>query len=430
MRDLVFVSLERWDQVWRRNQFLCAQWLRRFPRMRLLFVEPPRDFSHAARTAQFGPLKREAEDFVPDFPNLRLFRPLKLFPNSLGAGRSWNESMLRFQVRAAMRRVGMRAPILWINDHFAGHLAGRLGERGVVYDITDDWRQFPSCAASERRRIEVADRSLCARADVVVVCSESLENSRRALSRRLVRIPNGVDPKHYASCSKVGGGGTECRERSVAPVFGYVGTLHGDRLDLELVVRLAFEFPSGKVVLCGPDFLTAAERSRLQVHANIQIRPAVPYSEVPRVLSGFDVCIVPHKQTPFTESLNPIKLWEYLATGKPIAGTPVAGFRDYPHLCHLGEGALGFVAACRLALVEDPRLSVQRRRAVEPHTWENRAEDVVEMFRQEGWIAASLRRQRIGEKRRIRPGIPGGIRRVFWRENGACSLADVPGCEA
>ncbi len=425
MRDLVFVSLESWDQVWRRNQFLCAQWLRRFPRMRLLFVEPPRDFSHAVRTGRFSACTLPAEGWVPEFPGLRLFRPLKLAPNSLKLGRAGNALLLRSQLRAVIQRAGLRAPILWINDHFAGHLAGHLGERGVVYDITDDWRQFPSASEEERRRIDVADRQLCARADVVVVCSEALEKSRRGLSRRLVRIPNGVDPDHYAVCRQPRGS-LEAAARVGSPVFGYVGTLHGDRLDIELLLRLAFEFPAGKVVLCGPDFLSPAERCRLEALGNIQIRPPVSYAEVPRVLSEFDVCIVPHKQTPFTESLNPIKLWEYLATGKPIAGTPVAGFRDYPHLCHLGAGVTGFVAACRAALCEDPRLQRERVCSVETHTWENRAEEVVDVFRQQGWIGASQRRNRLGEKRRGRSVLAGGLRRVFWKDHRWCPVPEVP----
>ncbi len=54
-------------------------------------------------------------------------------------------------------------------------------------------------------------------------------------------------------------------------------------------------------------------------------------------MRAFDVCLTPHLVTPFTESLNPIKLWEYLAAGKPIVATPVAGFREYPELVRLAR---------------------------------------------------------------------------------------------
>jgi glycosyltransferase involved in cell wall biosynthesis len=289
--------------------------------------------------------------------------------------------------------------------------------------VTDDWSQFPSVSSAERRRIEDADRRLCARADVVVVCSEALEKSRRPLSRRLIRVPNAVDPANYVGCREPAERAASSR-RFAAPVFGYVGTLHGDRLDPDLVVCLAREFSHGEVILCGPDYLKPAERDVLCAEENIRILPPVPYSEVPRLLAGFDVCLVPHKLSAFTESLNPIKLWEYLATGKPIAATPVAGFRDFAHLCHLGEGPTGFVAACRAALAEVGRLATERIRAVEPHTWERRAEDVLEVFRQQGWIGAPVRRNRLGEKRRERTAFSSGFRRVF---SGPCQGCPTEG---
>jgi glycosyltransferase involved in cell wall biosynthesis len=141
--------------------------------------------------------------------------------------------------------------------------------------------------------------------------------------------------------------------------------------------------------------LTAPERLRLQTTLNIELWPAVDYQEVPQVLESFDVCVLPHLCTPFTESLNPIKLWEYLASGKPVAATPVAGFRDYAHLFHLGKAGGEFLGACEKALQEDERLVGVRMREAARHSWRVRADDLVEVFRQEGWMARSpLRRTR------------------------------------
>ena len=68
MRDLIFISLENWDGVWRRNQFLCAEWLRRFPEMRLLFVGRFRDCSHSVRFRDPSILSRPAVEKVADLP--------------------------------------------------------------------------------------------------------------------------------------------------------------------------------------------------------------------------------------------------------------------------------------------------------------------------------------------------------------------------
>jgi glycosyltransferase involved in cell wall biosynthesis len=406
MRDLIFVSLENWDQVWRRNQFICATLLKRFPNMRLLFVERARDFSNAVRMRQFSGFRRPALRQSSEFPGLTMFSPLKLLPNSIAGARQINARMLRQQLRRVSSEIGFNSPLLWMNDHFAAHLCGHLGERGVVYDVTDDWTVMPSTGASERARIIAADRDLCERADLVVVCSQSLEESRKPAARRVVRIPNGVDAAHYRSCTRTPLAAREVEpgvgrtQSAGAPVFGYLGTLHGDRLDTSLVLALADRWPGGRVVLCGPDFLSPIEHRKLKTRANIEISPAVPYAEVPKVMAGFDVCILPHRCNAFTESLNPIKLWEYLASGKPIASTPVAGFRDFSHLCNLGDGVDGFLDACRSALEEDPAIGLWRIKEAEGHSWEHRVDDLLEVFRQQGWLGS-----RGWRSRRVPPGV-------------------------
>ena len=132
--------------------------------------------------------------------------------------------------------------------------------------------------------------------------------------------------------------------------------------------------------------LTDYERGQLKTLSNVEIRPAVHYRDAPEIISTFDVCILPHRRTPFTESLNPIKLWEYLASGKPIAATSVAGFRDFAHLCFLGDGAAGFVAACNAAYGDGTAKGEERVRVAEANSWKSRVDDLEEVFRQEGWI--------------------------------------------
>ncbi len=389
MRDVIFISLENWDGIWRRNQFLCAEWLRRFPGMRMLFVGRSRDVSHAVRTGEWSGLRGGGLRRSEEFDGLTLLNPWKLFPNSVSPGRKLNIRWLGAQIRSAASHAGLRAPLLWINDHCAEPLAGHLNERAVVYDITDDWTLMPSLGDSERSRVRSFDARLCGRADLVVVCSDALERSRKNKCRRIVKVPNGVDAAHYRTCRE----GFPVRDNR-SPVFGYVGTLHGDRLDFELVEALARAYPEGRVVLCGPDLLTPVEKQRLEKHPNIQRLDAVDYKNVPGVIAGFDVCILPHLRTPFTESLNPIKLWEYLASSKPVAATPVAGFREMAHLCHLGVGASGFVAACGKALTEDPSRAASRVAEAEANSWRARSEQLLEVFRQQGWLGRPMPKPR------------------------------------
>ncbi len=375
--DLIFVSLEDWDDIWRRNQFLCAALARRFPKTKILFVGTPWNLTYHVRHGSLGKLRAPLTRTLPDFPNITVTNPPKLLPETLSAGRAFNEAVTRWHVARVARRWRMRNPLLWLNPPSAVHLAGRLNECSVIYDITDDWCVAPSFSPRERQLITHQDRTLCQRADLVIVCSESLAKTRADLCRNLLLLPNGVDVDHYASVATA-----TLQTPNRGPVFGYTGTLHSDRTDVGLIVHLARSFPEGRVVLVGPNFLSDSDQKRLAAESNIAPPGAVPYARIPEVMAEFDVCIVPHVETAFTESLNPIKLWEYLAAGKPIVSTNVAGFRDYPHLCGIATGAGPFVAACRQALAEQGRHREERIAEARRHTWNARMDTLLETLRE------------------------------------------------
>ncbi len=380
--DLIFVSLEDWDEIWRRNQFVCDELARRFPSAKILFVAPPRDVSNQLRRGHWRALAANAADkwTVPGTRNITVVRPLKLLPNSLAVGRWFNAWLARRQVQGWARCLGLRSPVLWLNDHYAVHMVGKTGEHGVIYDVTDDWIEFAP-TPRQRRLTQRSDARLCAVADAVITCSERLHRDKQKIARTVHLIPNGVDPGHY---DKVLDSRTPLPSAAAAwprPVAGYVGTVHPSRVDVPLVASLARRCAPGSVVLLGPDHLTPADRALLAPLENVFLVPAVPYAEVPDYMRAFDVCLVPHVVTPFTESLNPIKLWEYLAAGKPIVSTRVAGFRDYPEHVYLANNAAEFAEAVALALDEPKERSRRRKSTARLHSWSSRVDRIVRVVR-------------------------------------------------
>lgn len=373
--DLVFVSLEDWDDVWRRNQFVCATLARRHPAMRILFVGRPRNLSHAVRKRRWSEVRGPGTTTVPGLGNVTVTRPWKLLPDTLAVGRAANAVLFRRHVRRAMRRLRFVRPLLWINDHAAVHLAGHLGERGVVYDVTDDWAEIDQPVAVKRRTIE-QDADLCRTADAVIVCSQRLYDLKRPLARATHLIPNGVDAGHYRAVDGPPAAAWP------GPVLGYTGTVHPDRVDVELLAAVARRWP-GSVVLIGPDHLRPADRAKLAL-PNVTVVGPVAYADVPAYMAGFDACIVPHRVSAFTESLNPIKLWEYLAAGKPIVSTAVAGFRDYPDVVRLADGPDAFLAACEAAVAEGATGREARRAIAAGHSWDRRVDQVEAVLRSVG----------------------------------------------
>lgn len=383
MPDLVFLSLENWDDVWRRNQFVCAELARRHPESKILFVTPPRDVSNALRRGRLAQLKRVKPWSPERLPNVIVSTPSKYLPNTLALGRWVNASGLRRHVVREMRRLSMQRPLLWINDHATVSLVGELGERSVIYDITDDWISFHQ-PDSLRERTRRQDEALCRTADATVVCSRRLQEMKASLVPvgRLHLVPNGVDAAHYGAVL----------DRSLAtpavthdwprPVFGYTGTIHPDRIDVDLVYDLARSLDRGSIALIGPNHLPDEAQRRLLATNRVFITGPVPYREIPDYMRAFDVCIVPHRMTPFTESLNPIKLWEYLAAGKPIVSTDVAGFRDYAQHVRLARTTESFTAEIQMALKDDVESRGRRARAeAAKHSWTARVDQIEKIIR-------------------------------------------------
>jgi glycosyltransferase involved in cell wall biosynthesis len=309
MSDLVVCSLEPWDDVWRRNQFLVDGLLRRDPELRVLFVEPPSDLVHGVLHGR-----------LPSDPRLRRVRerlwalePLKPLPRRAGP---LADIALVAQVRRAARRIGFTQPTLWVNDSTYAPLAQQTGWP-TLYDVTDDWLLTRASARELARRQRLEEEMLYV-ADEVVVCSPALVESR-GRNRLVSLVPNGVDVEHFRRPRP------RPADLPSAPTAVYVGTLHDERIDVPLVEELA-RSSRATVVLIGPDALSVASNRLLRL-AGARLLGSRAYADVPAYLQHADVVIVPHVVTPFTESLDPIKAYECLAAQRPTVATPVAGFR-------------------------------------------------------------------------------------------------------
>jgi glycosyltransferase involved in cell wall biosynthesis len=315
MTDLVVVSLEAWDEVWRRNQHLVSRLLEGDPGLRVLFVEPPADPLHDVAS---GRRPSRPSGLVEGGFGSRLlrFRPVKLLPRRLDRRA---DGRLARAVRRAADKARMPQPLLWLNDPRAADLARSTGWT-TLYDLTDDWLAADR-PASELDRIRRGEEWLLEHAREVVACSGELVRRKTAARPDIHLIPNAVDVVAYRK--------PRPRPADLPAVAAvYVGTLHRDRLDVDVCAAAARRLADrGRVVLVGPNALDASDTERLRA-AGVLLLGARPHDEVVAYLQHADVLLVPHVTSPFTDSLDPIKLYEYAAVGRPVVATPVAGFRD------------------------------------------------------------------------------------------------------
>ncbi len=374
IHDVVVCSLEGWDSVWRRNQYLVAGLLASDPTLRVLFVEPPVDPVHVARSG--GRPRRGAGlrriDGVGGVAPGRLWalEPTKWLPRAVGP---LADRWLVDAVVGSARQLGVTDPVLWINDPAAAAVLRRTGWPSL-YDITDDWLRADR-APRVRARLEADEGLLLSRCAEVVVCSEGLAASKGA-TRPVQLIPNAVDVAHYRAPTG------RPPDLPDGPSAVYVGTLHHDRIDVDLCVAVARALPDGAhLVLVGPNLLGEAATDRLREEGNVVLTGPVGHREVPAYLQHADVLVIPHAVTPFTESLDPIKAYEYLAVGRPVVTTPVPGYRlaDAPGVTVAAPVALAGAVAMAL---EGPRLPAGARPpTVDVPDWGERVAAMAEVLR-------------------------------------------------
>jgi teichuronic acid biosynthesis glycosyltransferase TuaH len=295
---VVVISLEPWDDVWRRNQHLSVELVRQGLVTSLWFVEPPVRGTHPTRLRQVRP------GIVAVAPTARL-------PKTLGG--------LVEVGRHLSRNIVRTADLLWVNDPALGVHCLSPGVP-TIYDVTDDWRTagFPARIV---RRIVRAENRLATRAGTIV-CSAVLQQrwrSRYGVLAPIVR--NGIDQAAWRSPSSI-------KLPGAGPHVGYVGTLHEHRLDLDLVIDLAGRQEIGTVHLVGPNALSETSSNRLRQVPGLRIHGPVPPTDVPSWMKAMDVLISPHLVNDFTLSLDAIKSYEYAASGRPVVATPSSGFQN------------------------------------------------------------------------------------------------------
>lgn len=326
--------------------------------VRVLFVDPPRQ--HPRRRFAVRPVEASVWQVTP--PTVLPFGrhlPLANRVNRRVAG--W--AISRWLDGRPARRV------LWIDEDLAVRAVGRLGESAVVYDVADlDWTFTRPWNRGHLRR---AARTAVRVADLVVVSSPALTDRLPTSRRPPVVVPNGCDPDLFTADGPVAG----WMDRLARPRLGYAGQVDTRAFDGELLAAVARRHPEWTFVLVGPS--TTAGRAALRGLPNVVWHGPVPLDQVPAVLRGCEVCLLPYRVGGLIDYVQPKKLYEYLALGKPVVATPLPALTALePGLIHLAADAEAFTAAVEEALREEPCSSGReaRRAAAVANSWSARGE--------------------------------------------------------
>ncbi len=168
------------------------------------------------------------------------------------------------------------------------------------------------------------------------------------------------------------------------PILGYLGTID-NRLNLSLLIELAVRNPNWSLLLLGPviwwdqhlsqQLKQVFEKQWRQLRhlSNVHYFSPVPKTEIGPYLQVIDVGLIPYKMNYFARGTNSMKVYDYLAWGKPVVATPIPALKKLYPWVYLARGRK-FAEAITLALKNDNAcFSAQRKQVVLANSWLVRA---------------------------------------------------------
>lgn len=254
-------------------------------------------------------------------------------------------------------------------------LVGEIPVDKWVYYCVDDFSEWPGLDGSTLKRM---DELMLTRADKIVAVSDRLQEIAREADRDSELLTHGVDIDFWRSGEK-----TDIFSQIDGPVALFWGVVD-QRMDVPTVKRLVERMDGGAVMFYGPQ---QDPHPELLAMERCHFPGPMPFEELPSLAASADVLIMPYADLPVTRAMQPLKLKEYLATGRPTvvnrlpAVEPIADQMDVVDspdefaslvLERIGSGTPADQQTARLAL--------------EDENWAAKAKQL------EGWIMEGLER--------------------------------------
>ncbi len=335
----------RWDGVWQRPQ----QFLSRLStKHRVLFVEGP-----VVVPEEITPRYELAE--APDYPNITIMRTY--FPASRFHDGKWVDAERLRLLRDALRTSlagKFECPVQWFYDPMAVFFAHKMNDRAVVYDCMDQLSQFkfapPELIHREKQLLEAAD--------VVFAGGRKLWQSKSKTNENCHFYGCGVDVSHFSSARSESTIVPHDINFVHRPILGYFGVVD-ERMDYELITKLADANPEWSIVVIGP--VAKIDPNALPCRVNIYWVGRREYANLPAYTKAFDVCLMPFALNEATEYINPTKALEYMATGKPIVSTAVPDVvSNFGDVVKIAQSHEEFVKFCQDALQTPDHNAIER----------------------------------------------------------------------
>lgn len=254
--------------------------------------------------------------------------------------RRWNRRLLQRKLEPLIR--AMPAPPVAVTTlPIVADLMGSLPVARWVYYCVDDYHQWPGL---DQRALAAMEEQVVERCDVLMAVSDPLRERFVGMGKQAHLLTHGVDLSHW-----------QANGQSAAPVpldgmespYVVFWGLIDRRMDVDMVRRTADAMDRGRLLMVGPELNPDAA---LWSHPRVVRVGPLAYNQLPQLARQADVLIMPYADLPATRAMQPLKLKEYLATGKPVVVRDLPATRPWADCLDVAATAEEFAAAVRRRL--------------------------------------------------------------------------------
>jgi glycosyltransferase involved in cell wall biosynthesis len=377
-RDIICVTFGAWDDMVETPQYLMT---RLAARNRVLFVDQPvapLEFLHGTRSpgAMVRKLRRWRNGLRQVSENMWVGAPPPVLPlRTTSPSNRISTAVMRRWLARQVRALGFQKPIYWSFQPRFPNLGRGLDASLRVYYCVDDFAAAPYWW-NPKAGVRAREAECCREADVVICTGRQLVATRKELNPNTHFIAEGADVDLFATALQPETQPPPEIASLPGKVIGYAGMINW-RIDVDLMVYLAERHPEWSFALVGP-VKEDENLARLTRLPNVHCFGRKTVAELPAYLKAMDVCLIPYVLNDYTHNIFPLKLYEYMAAGKPIVATDMAEMRAYEgEEMAIGRSPEDFHDKIVRAMEEDtPERAAARRRTAAQHSWDHRIEEI------------------------------------------------------